>query len=89
LRIEIEVGPGGRQIQPEDPDGYPIEPFEPAPAASEEIKLPWLAEMVPRNRRRLGTFRAVSKASTQCGLSKEQGSRYEDHDLQSIGWSVW
>ena len=30
FRNEIEVGPGGRQIQIEDPDGNPIELFEPA-----------------------------------------------------------
>jgi len=30
LRSQIEVGPGGRQIQIEDPDGNPIELFEPA-----------------------------------------------------------
>jgi glyoxylase I family protein len=30
LRNEIEVGPGGRQIQIEDPDGNPVELFEPA-----------------------------------------------------------
>jgi glyoxylase I family protein len=26
----MEVGPGGKQIQVEDPDGNPIELFEPA-----------------------------------------------------------
>ncbi len=30
LRNEMEVGPGGKQIQVEDPDGNPIELFEPA-----------------------------------------------------------
>lgn len=30
LRNEMEEGPGGRQIQIEDPDGNPIELFEPA-----------------------------------------------------------
>ena len=30
FRNEIETGPGGRQIQLEDPDGNPIELFEPA-----------------------------------------------------------
>jgi glyoxylase I family protein len=30
FRNEMEVGPGGRQIQAEDPDGNPIELFEPA-----------------------------------------------------------
>lgn len=30
FRSEMEVGPGGRQIQLEDPDGNPIELFEPA-----------------------------------------------------------
>jgi glyoxylase I family protein len=30
FRNEMEVGPGGRQIQLEDPDGNPIELFEPA-----------------------------------------------------------
>jgi glyoxylase I family protein len=30
FRNQIEVGPGGRQIQIEDPDGNPIELFEPA-----------------------------------------------------------
>jgi len=30
LRKEIETGPGGKQIQIEDPDGNPIELFEPA-----------------------------------------------------------
>jgi glyoxylase I family protein len=30
FRNEIEAGPGGRQIQIEDPDGNPIELFEPA-----------------------------------------------------------
>jgi glyoxylase I family protein len=29
LRNQMEVGPGGRQIQIEDPDGSPIELFEP------------------------------------------------------------
>ena len=29
---DMEAGPGGRQIQIEDPDGNPIELFEPAPA---------------------------------------------------------
>ena len=31
FRNEMEVGPGGKQIQIEDPDGNPIELFEPAP----------------------------------------------------------
>jgi glyoxylase I family protein len=30
FRNEMQVGPGGRQIQVEDPDGNPIELFEPA-----------------------------------------------------------
>ena len=30
LRNEMEVGPGGKQIQVEDPDGNPVELFEPA-----------------------------------------------------------
>jgi glyoxylase I family protein len=30
FRSEMEVGPGGKQIQLEDPDGNPIELFEPA-----------------------------------------------------------
>src|SRR5436190_5750241 len=30
FRNEMEVGPGGKQIQLEDPDGSPIELFEPA-----------------------------------------------------------
>jgi glyoxylase I family protein len=30
LRNEMEVGPGGKQIQIVDPDGNPIELFEPA-----------------------------------------------------------
>jgi glyoxylase I family protein len=30
FRNEMEAGPGGRQIQIEDPDGNPIELFEPA-----------------------------------------------------------
>jgi glyoxylase I family protein len=30
LRNQMESGPGGRQIQLEDPDGNPIELFEPA-----------------------------------------------------------
>ena len=29
LRNEMEVGPGGKQVQLEDPDGNPIELFEP------------------------------------------------------------
>lgn len=33
FRNEMEVGPGGRQIQIEDPDGNPIELFEPAERA--------------------------------------------------------
>jgi glyoxylase I family protein len=32
FRNEMEAGPGGRQIQVEDPDGNPIELFEPARA---------------------------------------------------------
>ncbi|MGH7616117.1 MAG: VOC family protein [Gemmatimonadaceae bacterium] len=31
FRNEMEVGPGGKQIQVEDPDGNPVELFEPAP----------------------------------------------------------
>jgi len=30
FRNEMEVGPGGKQIQLEDPDGNPLELFEPA-----------------------------------------------------------
>jgi glyoxylase I family protein len=30
FRNEMEEGPGGKQIQLEDPDGNPIELFEPA-----------------------------------------------------------
>lgn len=30
FRNEIEIGPGGKQIQLEDPDGNPVELFEPA-----------------------------------------------------------
>ena len=30
LRNQMEVGPGGKQVQIEDPDGNPIELFEPA-----------------------------------------------------------
>ena len=30
MRNEMEVGPGGKQVQLEDPDGNPIELFEPA-----------------------------------------------------------
>ena len=33
FRNEMEVGPGGKQIQIEDPDGNPIELFEPAERA--------------------------------------------------------
>jgi glyoxylase I family protein len=33
FRNEMETGPGGKQIQLEDPDGNPIELFEPANAA--------------------------------------------------------
>ena len=29
VRNDMEVGPGGKQIQLEDPDGNPIELFEP------------------------------------------------------------
>jgi glyoxylase I family protein len=31
FRNEMESGPGGKQVQIEDPDGNPIELFEPAP----------------------------------------------------------
>ncbi|HEV8434560.1 MAG TPA: VOC family protein [Thermoanaerobaculia bacterium] len=31
FRNQMETGPGGRQIQLEDPDGNPIELFEPTP----------------------------------------------------------
>jgi glyoxylase I family protein len=30
FRNQMEVGPGGKQIQIEDPDGNPLELFEPA-----------------------------------------------------------
>jgi glyoxylase I family protein len=30
FRNEMETGPGGKQVQLEDPDGNPIELFEPA-----------------------------------------------------------
>jgi glyoxylase I family protein len=32
FRNEMQVSPGGRQIQVEDPDGNPVELFEPARA---------------------------------------------------------
>lgn len=32
FRNQIEIGPGGKQVQLEDPDGNPIELFEPAEA---------------------------------------------------------
>lgn len=35
FRNEVESGPGGRQIQLEDPDGNPIELFEPARPVSQ------------------------------------------------------
>ena len=35
FRNDMEVGPGGKQIQIEDPDGNPIELFEPAGKASQ------------------------------------------------------
>jgi glyoxylase I family protein len=31
FRNEMETGPGGKQVQIEDPDGNPLELFEPAP----------------------------------------------------------
>jgi glyoxylase I family protein len=31
FRNDMQVGPGGRQVQIEDPDGNPIELFEPRP----------------------------------------------------------
>ena len=31
FRNELEIGPGGKQIQVEDPDGNPVELFEPSP----------------------------------------------------------
>lgn len=31
FRNELEIGPGGKQIQVEDPDGNAVELFEPAP----------------------------------------------------------
>jgi glyoxylase I family protein len=34
FRNDMETGPGGRQIQVEDPDGNPIELFEPATKAT-------------------------------------------------------
>jgi glyoxylase I family protein len=34
FRNAMETGPGGRQIQIEDPDGNPIELFEPGGASS-------------------------------------------------------
>ena len=34
FRNQMESGPGGRQIQIEDPDGNPIELFEPGPVAA-------------------------------------------------------
>jgi glyoxylase I family protein len=34
FRNEMETGPGGRQVQIEDPDGNAIELFEPAPRTS-------------------------------------------------------
>ena len=37
FRNDIEVGPGGKQIQLEDPDGNPIELFEPAGKASQLV----------------------------------------------------
>ena len=36
FRNDMETGPGGRQIQVEDPDGNPIELFEPAREQSRE-----------------------------------------------------
>lgn len=38
FRNDMEVGPGGKQIQLEDPDGNPIELFEPAQAGVSEAR---------------------------------------------------
>jgi len=40
FRNEMEVGPGGKQIQIEDPDGNPIELFEPAPVRNPTLAGP-------------------------------------------------
>ena len=37
FRNEMETGPGGRQIQIEDPDGNPIELFEPGSSSKSTI----------------------------------------------------
>jgi glyoxylase I family protein len=38
FRNEMETGPGGKQVQVEDPDGNPVELFE--PRASQEPARP-------------------------------------------------
>ena len=38
FRNQLEAGPGGRQVQIEDPDGNPLELFEPAAQAKEKAR---------------------------------------------------
>jgi glyoxylase I family protein len=38
FRNEVESGPGGRQIQIEDPDGNPIELFEPGASPATTVQ---------------------------------------------------
>ena len=39
FRNQMEVGSGGKQIQLDDPDGDPIELFEPVPPVSPSARL--------------------------------------------------
>ncbi len=39
FRNEMEAGPGGKQVQIEDPDGNPIELFEPARTTRGELEV--------------------------------------------------
>lgn len=73
---EPESGPGGRQIQAEDPDGNPIELFEPAQAApSKEL------HCFARLRIRCGKLEEFKRLNALCAesvRSKDTGTlRYE------------
>jgi len=76
FRNELESGPGGRQIQAEDPDGNPIELFEPAQETpSKELQCFARLKIHPG---KLEEFKRLNALCAESVRSKDTGTlRYE------------
>jgi glyoxylase I family protein len=78
FRNELETGPGGRQIQAEDPDGNPLELFEPAQELpTKEIKCFARLKIHPG---KLDEFKRLNALCVESVCNKDTGTlQYESY----------